>query len=419
MIATHYIVFFIGLAIHHAACLPFITRTEDKLVEKQCGNPADIVFILDSSSSIWEYDFYTQLSFVQDVVKGFHVSQEQTRIGVMTFSSKPHRVFHLNDVESEEEVSEAIERISQRIGGTYTAEALQFARTDMFSPNNGARPDTAQIAIVITDGQSYDQEYTVREAKKLQDAGVHVFAIGVGKNVDKQELEAIGSDPDDKFVFTVNSYDALQTIRNLLAMKACTVETPDPECGSQGPTDVIFAFGGKDAEDDEKRNRGIDFIKTLVDDMKIGEDAIKVGLVPKECQGIEGFDLNTFNDKKAIEEMVQESKSESSSTSTTLRFMREVSFKPNGGARKHAKKVGVIIIDGETDEKEIRKSIFEAKKMKDEHDAEIFAIGVGPNIDRKMLKLITEDDENVFMAGSYAEAEERKQEFLDQLCADL
>ena len=53
------------------------------------GKPADIVFALDASGSIWGPDFSHQKTFVSDVIRVFNVSQEVTRVALLTFGDEP------------------------------------------------------------------------------------------------------------------------------------------------------------------------------------------------------------------------------------------------------------------------------------------------------------------------------------------
>ena len=73
---------------------------------KGCGGkPADVVFALDSSSSIWGPDFDTQLRFIQDIVGVFDISPETTHVGLLTFGSVPENHFQLDKFLTEEDVS--------------------------------------------------------------------------------------------------------------------------------------------------------------------------------------------------------------------------------------------------------------------------------------------------------------------------
>ena len=73
--------------------------------------------------------------------------------------------------------------------------------------------------------RSDSREETAAKAEEARRAGISLFAIGVGQGVDETELAAIGSEPKEEYVFTVNNYDALNTIKELLSMKACEGET--------------------------------------------------------------------------------------------------------------------------------------------------------------------------------------------------
>ena len=48
-----------------------------------------------------------------------------------------------------------------------------------------------------------------------------MFAVGVGEGVVLDELDVIASAPSDDFVFTVDNYAALASIKKLLALKTC------------------------------------------------------------------------------------------------------------------------------------------------------------------------------------------------------
>lgn len=50
------------------------------------GKPAEIFFLLDSSSSIWIVDFRKQLKFVSDLLDSFDLGPNSTRVGVASFS---------------------------------------------------------------------------------------------------------------------------------------------------------------------------------------------------------------------------------------------------------------------------------------------------------------------------------------------
>lgn len=48
-----------------------------------------------------------------------------------------------------------------------------------------------------------------------------MFAVGIGKNVNRRELRGIASSPADEYMFTVDDYEALDAIKNMLAVRTC------------------------------------------------------------------------------------------------------------------------------------------------------------------------------------------------------
>ena len=66
------------------------------------GKPADIFFLLDSSSSIWSVDYKLQLQFLQDLVDSFPISQTEVRIGVGIFSHRYRTQFNFNVYDDKE-----------------------------------------------------------------------------------------------------------------------------------------------------------------------------------------------------------------------------------------------------------------------------------------------------------------------------
>ncbi len=145
------------------------------------------------------------------------------QVGVVTFSDHVVDQFTLDTFSKKDYIQEAVDGIEQD-GGifTHTADALKYVREKSFTENNGHRTGVTRIAIIITDGMSYNRTATRTEAMKLKDEGVHIFAIGVGRNYDTDELYNMGSKPADNYVFRARNYRTLDRLKKLLAIRACT-----------------------------------------------------------------------------------------------------------------------------------------------------------------------------------------------------
>ena len=81
-----------------------------------------------------------------------------------------------------------------------------------------------QIAIVVTDGKSRDTTATLQQAALLRSVGAVIFAVGVGTNLDMDELKGIsGAEYPDR-MFSKESFDALVELNDRLIETTCTGE---------------------------------------------------------------------------------------------------------------------------------------------------------------------------------------------------
>lgn len=101
----------------------------------------DLVFLVDESSSVGANNFQSELRFIRKMLSDFPVAPENTRVALVTFSSKTHvvtRVDHISAPKSHQNkcslFSQEIPSISYRGGGTYTKGAFQRAAV---SPTRG------------------------------------------------------------------------------------------------------------------------------------------------------------------------------------------------------------------------------------------------------------------------------------------
>lgn len=94
-----------------------------------------------------------------------------------------------------------------------------------------------QVAIIVTDGRPQDSVKDV--AQRARDAGIEIFAIGVGR-VDMTTLKQMASDPLDDHVDYVESYSVIEKL---------TKKFQEAFCGKAGR-------GGGDGERKREREGG-------------------------------------------------------------------------------------------------------------------------------------------------------------------
>lgn len=91
----------------------------------------DLVFLVDESSSVGANNFLSELRFVRKLLSDFPVAPEDTRVALVTFSSKTHVVTRIDHVTAPKSHQHKCSLFNQEIpyrgGGTYTKGAFQRA----------------------------------------------------------------------------------------------------------------------------------------------------------------------------------------------------------------------------------------------------------------------------------------------------
>lgn len=186
-----------------------------------CGaQTADVVFVLDSSSSEGSANFQKQVDFVKDFVKRYKIGPHNVQVGLVTFSTSAHNEFYFKSYHDQGSLLARLNSIPYHSGSTHTDKGLQYARLFHTSGTSyGRRYNASQIVVVLTDGQSTNPTNTITQAKRLHATGAKVFAIGIGNNVNSHELHNIADNPHH--VFQVSGFDALNGIQYELNQAAC------------------------------------------------------------------------------------------------------------------------------------------------------------------------------------------------------
>jgi len=172
----------------------------------------DLVFVLDSSGSIGRRRWSLILEFTVDVVNSLTIGPDDSLVAAIVFSRTVEFEFGLQVHTSDTTLIPALRNLPFLNAATNTDRALQLLLSASQDGRIGLRDGRAHIAIVVTDGESRDQDDTVAAANALHAANIYeVFAAGLG-NADVVELNAIASDPS--LVFNSDSFDA-ETVSNL------------------------------------------------------------------------------------------------------------------------------------------------------------------------------------------------------------
>ncbi|XP_026121783.1 matrilin-4 isoform X6 [Carassius auratus] len=196
---------------------------------KSCGtcrsSNIDLVLLIDGSKSVRPQNFELVKQFVNQVVDQLDVSPKGTRVGLVQYSSRVRTEFPLSMYQTKEEIKKAVMNVEYMEKGTMTGLALKHMVENSFSEADGARPaekNIPRVGLVFTDGRSQDdiQEW----AKKAKEAGITMYAVGVGKAVE-DELREIASEPMEKHFFYTADFTAISQIAENLKLNVCAAES--------------------------------------------------------------------------------------------------------------------------------------------------------------------------------------------------
>lgn len=184
---------------------------------------ADIVFMVDGSSSIGADNFEQVRQFLKTLVRGFDVGPGRVRIGLVQYSNMPRTEFHLHTFQNKRAILEYISGLLYRGGGTNTGRGLEFLLAEHFAEDadgqRHAKGHVPRVAVVITDGKSQDN--VELHAAELKRRGVILYAVGI-KDADKEQLQEMASAPHLQHMFSVSDFAALQGISQSVAQTLCT-----------------------------------------------------------------------------------------------------------------------------------------------------------------------------------------------------
>ena len=148
------------------------------------------------------------------------IGPDNSQVGVIVFASSASVQFHLNTYSDMNALLSAIAALPYTGGGTDTANALNLVLTQGFL---GARPTSQgipRVVIVVTDGVSSDSTATAAAAQAIHEAGITVFAAGIG-NANTDELNATASRPEYvQHISGFNDAELLQ-LQETLSGEAC------------------------------------------------------------------------------------------------------------------------------------------------------------------------------------------------------
>lgn len=165
----------------YMACTPLAFA--DPVSPKGCLE-ADIIFVLDTSSSVQGFETFIA-NALETFVEGVVLSPEGIKVGCVSFASVVNMSQRLtSDKEPLYTIVDSL-RINKASGGTSMAPALTQANTYFLESLHERGKEVLKVIICISDGELGDMGDSENWAHWLKNQGIVIFSV----NIDEKEAE--------------------------------------------------------------------------------------------------------------------------------------------------------------------------------------------------------------------------------------
>ncbi|CAG01460.1 unnamed protein product, partial [Tetraodon nigroviridis] len=170
-------------------------------------------------------------------------------------------------------------------------------------------------------------------------------------------------------------------------------DASDPQCKTNAKADIILLVDGSWSIGRMNFKIIRNFIARTVSVFNIGPGRVQIGLAQYSGDPKTEWHLNAHPTKESLLDAVANLPYKGGNTMTgmALNYILQNNFKTNVGMRPGARKIGVLITDGKSQDD----VVFNSQNLRD-NDIELYAIGI-KNADENQLRSIASDPEQIHM----------------------
>ncbi|OXB61690.1 hypothetical protein ASZ78_000715, partial [Callipepla squamata] len=367
------------------------------------GVKRDVVFLVDGSRYAAQ-EFYLIRDLIERIVNNLDVGFDTTRVSVVQFSEHPHVEFLLNAHSTKDEVQGAVRRLRPRGGQQVNiGEALEFVAKTIFTRPSGSRIEEGvpQFLIILSSRKSDDD----LEFPSVQVKQVGVAPLVIAKNMDPEEMVQISLSPD--YVFQVSSFQELPSLEQKLLAPIetlnCTNNFPSfcfPADVSGEEKDIVFLIDSSDSVRSDGLAHIRDFISRIVQQLDIGPNKVRIGVVQFSNNVFPEFYLKTHKSKNAVLQAIRRLRLRGGypvNAGKALDYVVKNYFIKSAGSRiedRVPQHLVVILGDQSQDDVSRPANVISSTIIQ--------PLGVGArNVDRNQLQVITNDPRRVLVVQDF------------------
>ncbi|KAJ7394275.1 hypothetical protein OS493_000077 [Desmophyllum pertusum] len=221
----------------------------------------DVAFVVDKTKSLGVMNFMLLKGFLLELIDALHIGPDATHTGIITFNKKPTvlSTFANDNLYNNDAVHQFVAEIPAVLGDrTFTDKALMAAANQLFTEEEGDRPEFPNVLILLTDGRTNVNSKPFSEIIPLlkiifsvtpgqlcvalvvsmegrssyqfannngrnikRKKNVHIVAVGIGAYEDFEgELEEIAG----QNVHNASNFDELSDLFDEILAETCSVD---------------------------------------------------------------------------------------------------------------------------------------------------------------------------------------------------
>ncbi|KAM9313180.1 von Willebrand factor [Gastrophryne carolinensis] len=176
----------------------------------KCTDPMDVIFLLDGSINIKEFEFEFMKTFVKNFINKAHIGRDNTQVAVLQYGWIPQLEISWIDPQDKKALIKQVDAMQRMEGGpSKIGDALQYAIQSVISEVHGARPLSSKVAVIIVAAKSVDPvNSAATDAAKNR---ISVFPVGVGSRYDEDELSVLAGPSAGDKITKVQLFEDLPT----------------------------------------------------------------------------------------------------------------------------------------------------------------------------------------------------------------
>ncbi|GFR78016.1 collagen alpha-3(VI) chain [Elysia marginata] len=405
-----------------------------------------IVFHLSQKTIVKEISDYF-VPFVSSLLEKAKIDNGDVRVSLTNFAKRPRIRFNLNTYDKAEPIMNEIKKIGRRDRArqSFGANALRGIRSTVFTPERGDRPDVPNAIILVTNNENQQKlKGYAQEAETLKKDGVKIITVGIGEDVNENELNAVASPPLDENVIMLKGMQALEDpsvpedvrsgILGLMGYPA--TPAPPPLWSSTGgpdmestvnmtasqpgvllstsvsnvhpplttnlpepvEADIVFLVHFSKSSDDY--DQLINFMKDSVETSDVDGGIAQFGVYYD--RGMVPFHLNRYTSNQevadALDQMPRNTDATMFDLAGGLRYIRDRMFVPERGDREDAPNKIIVVTD--TNAGQDPRQLQREKDANDLAGIDVYTVGVNVR-DKGELEDVSSGPDNVFAFAGY------------------